>query len=195
MGTLPYLSPLLIPFLALAYRCRGGFLSLSWLFSWWTTTEARLAYWAIPILLAILPVSFLWALPCGLLAYLSLLIPHGKWQGSCKFSDVAMMGLIGLIRFALILVPLSIFNPFVEIFALFGLLSGLGYYLGWKFFSTTNFLPVNYGGKVNYLCDGGSAFGELFTGAFFGLGMAGVWIYHAVTSETSLIMKIISFFI
>ena len=119
------------------------------------------------------------------------MIPHSKWQGSDKLLDVAMMGLIGLIRLALILAPLAIFHPIVECFATAGLLSGFAYYAGWKWLSQTKLLPITYGGKVNYMCGGGSDWGELFTGAFFGIGIAGAWIYIFLTSPLSWIEQIV----
>lgn len=190
-----YASILLIPFLALMYRCRGGFLSLQTWFSWWGTQEARLFYWVLPIVLCASPVSLVFSLACGVAAFVGLLIPHSKWMGSDKLGDVSMMGAIGLLRFALILAPLAVFSPFVECFAIFGALSGLAYWLGWKYLPAKQIFPLTYGGKVNYLCACGSDWGELFTGAFFGAGFAGVWIYHVLSSPVSWIETILRWFL
>ena len=188
MSALPFISPVLVPFLALAYRCRGGFLSLSGIFSWWGTTSARVFYWAIPVALSVMPISLLWCPACGLLAFLGLMIPHSAFQGSASLKCVIGMAGIGLVRLALILTPLAVFHPTVEVFSVVGLLSGLGYYAGWRWLNGHLFWQIN---STSHCALTGSEYGELLTGAAFGLGIAGAWIYISLLSPLSWIEQIV----
>ena len=176
---------LMLPFiLGFLYHCRGGFIALG------STFLARLVFWALPIALVILPISWMWAIPCGMLAYLGLLIPHAWAQADTKPLHIVGMAGIGLARLAMILVPLAVFNPWVELFSLAGLLSGLGYYIGHKWLEAK---VVKLFGKS--LTPDGAAWGELFTGFAYGLGFSGLYIFHALTSKISFIMRAVEFFI
>lgn len=184
MSYLFFISPTPPVWLAVAYRCRGGFVSLP------NTTLARIVLWALPVAVVCVPVSWLWALPCGVMAYLGLLIPHAWAQADTKPIHIAGMAGIGLVRFALILAPLAVFDPWREVFALFGLLSGLAYYIGHKWLETK---VINLFGKP--FTPDGAAWGELGTGFAYGLGFSGLYIMTALTSKISWIMRIVEFFV
>ena len=181
MSALPFISPLLIPALAFCYRCRGGFISLG------NTQYARLLFWVLPIIISIAPISFIWGVPCGLLAFAGLMIPHSAFQGSDSLKCVIGMAIIGLIRLALILSPLAVFHPMIELFSIAGLLSGLGYYVGWRWLNGKMFLKIS---DTSHCALTGSEYGELFTGAAFGIGIAGAWIYISLLSPLSWLEQI-----
>ena len=184
MSYLYYIAPLL-PFLfGFFYRCRGGFLTPNW-----GTQGARILYWALPVIAVTAPISWMMAVPCGMLAFLGLLIPHGWAQNDTKPIHIIGMAGIGLIRFALILAPLAAFNnPFIEIFALAGLLSGLAYYIGWKWLNGFAFWVMN---PTDHFAIGGAEWGECGTGIAYGLGFAGVYVFTALTAKISFILRIL----
>lgn len=168
---------LLIPLFAFLYRCRGGFLGTG------HTQLGRLIYWVIPVGIWAVFQNPLLAPACALTAFLGLLIPHSKYMASATFKSVAGMGLIGMARLSLILAPLAYYSPVVLIFAPLGLLSGLGYYIGWKYLHGIDSRIYSKGYSLlgisftsGPFAIAGCEWGEVFTGAAFGLAF---WLLNA----------------
>lgn len=148
---------LLIPIFAFLYRCRGGFLPLH------HTQLARLVYWTAPTAAwaSFINPSMGWL--CGVMAFFGLLIPHAEYQNDASAKSVAGMAVIGVARLALILLPLCYFNPFLGFIVPIGALQGLAYYIGYKFLD---------GKGWKAFAATGAGWGEVLTGAVFGLAFA-----------------------
>jgi hypothetical protein len=147
----------LIPLMAFFYRCRGGFLPLP------NTQLARLAFWAAPVSLIGLCISFPFGLICGATAFAGLLIPHARFQATASLHDCVGMALVGFTRLTLILLPLAFINPWLCVLMPIGLLQGGAEYIGWTFLN---------GRKISTFAQGGSEWQEILTGAVFGLALA-----------------------
>ena len=154
------LCPLTVTVFAFLYRCRGGFLPLG------STQAARVMYWATPIAAWGYAVIGWYGLLCGVMAFIGLLIPHGKYQAGCDLDSIVGMGVIGMVRLALILTPMVAVHSLVFLLVPLGFLSGLGYGAGWAFLNGRDWL----------IAKGGSEWGEVLTGAAYGLAfsLAGV---------------------
>ena len=152
---MPFFLILVFGFL---YRCRGGFLPTG------HTQVARLIYWALPVgAWAAFHSPMLIAPVCALAAFLGLLIPHSPFMADASAKSVIGMALIGMARLALILAPLAYYHPWIMAYAPIAGLSGLGYYIGWKWLN---------GVSLGKFATTGSEWGEILTGAAFGLAFA-----------------------
>lgn len=161
---------LAIPYLAIAYRCRGGAFPLP------NTTLARILYWALPVGLVVffdalaLHLS-LWVVPvCALLAFGGSTIGHGSEQAQSPPDENIAMGCITLVMLILILLPMGVAYKSMGfpgssplIYAPLGALGWPAYVLGYK-------IPWS----IPKLCNAKTTeWGELLTGGFaFGLPLA-----------------------
>jgi hypothetical protein len=152
--------------LAFCFRCRGGFTGLG------NTQAARLLWWALPVALATLNPL------CGVGAFLGLLIPPGKFQNDASLKSVLGLTIIGFVQALFILGPMAYERPETLLAAPWGALRGLAYFIGWRFLdgkdSGLRFLHGD--GTVDVFAKGGSEWGEVLTGFFFGfmIVLAGV---------------------
>ena len=168
-----WLSLLLIPFFAICYRARGGFLPLH------STQAARLLYWATPHTLVLfslltIPVRLLvWGFICALLvvtfvsAFVSLLSSHGEYMNDDSAYDCLHMSQIGFMRSMSFTISLTFYSKYFLLMPIFGAASGLAYWIGWRFLKNVDSKVAVFNSR---LTDGGSSWGELLTGAFIGLG-------------------------
>lgn len=168
-------------FMAFCYRCRGGFLGTG------STQAARILFWALPVMIIILPLGFNYAFYTALMAFLGLMIPHGKFQNDTSLHDIFGMSLIGAARLALILTPLSFINYYVLFYSLLGLGSGLAYYIGHRFLDGVDsgietdgvFLREIQLFDAGKFAVGATEWGEVGTGLFFGLGLGcATWLLN-----------------
>ena len=168
---------------AFFYRCRGGFLGMSF------PQLARLIWWAIPTSVAMTGVSlahgscFLSAIEvgsvCGVTAFLGLMLPHGQYMDNNPvYDDMGHMSLIGGVRCALIALPIMTHVPMMGLLPLFGALSGAGYWIGWRFLHgvdsglhTAGFTLFGLQVSPGKFAVGGSEWGEVLTGFAFGAGI------------------------
>jgi len=156
-----FLIPILLAF---AYRSRGGAIPLG------SDTLARVLFWVLPIGLVSGYVCHfqhlpLWlALPCAVMAYAGATIPHAAEQGNTP-QQYEGMGYITEAMLILILLPFylylastnagwEVWRHFLYAFP-FGLLGGVGYWLGYKMKYTLRFFGVTW------CVPGDSSWGEL----------------------------------
>lgn len=165
---------------AFLYRCRGGFLGTG------RTQVGRLVYWAIPVAIwghCVLP---WYGLLCGLGAFVGLLFSHGPFQVDSKGDSIGGMIGIGIARMYCILLPLTYSAcPELNAVAIAGGLQGLAYFLGHTFLNGIDSRIYSPGltlfGK-QILTSGefaiaGDQWGEVITGAFFGLTFGGILVF------------------
>ena len=172
MMTLIYL---LIPlFLAFAYRARGGAIPLG------STTEARIIFWAIPILLCSLAVADAWHLPLWLAPLAAMCgfggacIGHASAQGN-EVEDYFSMTWIVQVMLVLTLAPfytylcfLHTMHPFTwAVTIIFGWLAFPACALGYK-------MTIGLRGwGIQWCVPGDSSWEEFFIGAIpFGITFA-----------------------
>ena len=155
---------------AFLYRARGGFVHMS------GTNVARWCLWCSPLALYAFIVGLRLtayeaagiAVMTFLTTWLGLLIPHGRFQADAKAKSIVGMMAVGAVRGLLIGAPLAVFFHEYLTLAVFGAFSGLAYLVGWKFLHGKD-SHVTFHGAV--FAKGGSEWGEVLTGAFYGLGL------------------------
>lgn len=154
----------LIPLLAFLYRCRGGLFPLG------STQAARVLYWAIPnaivsaLLLHWYGINPWGAVFTGIAVWGAATVPHGQWMGSHDIEDTEMMAAIGWVQVTAMFIPLVFFFP--KIFPLFflGTLEGVAYCVGWRYLD-----GVRFTSRGRLIAENGAEWGELLSGASFGL--------------------------
>ena len=103
-------------------------------------------------------------------AFLGRIIPHSFFQDGGQWTDFFGMALVGFVRLALILAPLSWFYASALAVLPFGFLQGLAYFIGTKFLNEkdSGFYyadPTHNNGELQIFAKGGSGWGEVLTGA------------------------------
>lgn len=130
-------------------------------------TLARLIYWALPIGLVSSAICYfqhipLWIAPiCAVTAFAGACMPHSEWQDGMH---PLQMGITTLIMLTIIIIPMAIMSHVYFLYFIpLGFLSGLAYWLGYKY-------PFN----IKYFVVAGDASaGEFLTGALaFGLPLS-----------------------
>lgn len=161
----------IIPFLAVAYRARGGAIS----FGAGKTTLARFIFWALPVGAICTLLSYSWCFPlwigaiCAVMAFAGACIGHSTEQSNNTEANIEMGGVTNIMLF-LIMFPLaiahhgswySLSNPII--LSILGFLGAPAYIIGWR-------IPFS----IPFLCQAKSTeWGEVLTGGFaFGLPLA-----------------------
>ena len=159
---------------AFFYRARGGFNPLDL-----GTTVARLLFWAFPASLANIAIvaargGTLWeTLGLGFLAYVLTYVSLLEDQSNAISNDKPLtsmgeMAQIGAMRAAAIALPCAVFAPWMVLLPFFGALAGPAYFFGWCWLDGVD-SGITWRGRI--FAKGGSEWGEVLTGAAFGLGI------------------------
>ena len=174
-----YLFLLAIPFLAFAYRARGGAISLGPN----NTQLARILFWGIPIGVVDIALCYVWhipiwiAAPGAILGWVSAILGHSSEQEDVPYPDNVEMGLVTSAMLLIISLPFGAWfwfsfndhevfhNP--STYFMVGMLGAATYIIGWRTPWTLNI------GSLTWCLPKSTEWGEFFTGAFaFGLPLS-----------------------
>lgn len=146
-----FLVPLLFAF---AYRFRG------------TDVKGARTFWAYTNTLYALTITNSLSIS-ALVAVASLagrFFPN-KQGLQPTFKNYLYMAGVGSARALLVAIPFSILTPYALLFTFAGTLSGLSYFIGYKFLEGKIAIPY---------VKGGTEWGEVLTGLFWGIGFMGL---------------------